>query len=179
MSGYVICPLTVIPIRMSPSHKGEMGSQLLFGEMAEVIEMKGQQWVKLRCLRDDYIGWSPWKQLREVSPTEAVAYRKHFAYCLDVFHSLMGAEEAVPVTLGAHLPGFDGMRFSMGEDDFTFSGQAVFPEDLKLSSAMVIKMARKLLNAPFLWGENNFWHRQPRYGSTRFWHYRLPTAPNG
>lgn len=129
-----------------------MGSQLLFGEMVEVLETKGRQWTKVRCLSDEYIGWTPSSQLRDLSPKEAPRFREHYAYSLDLFHTLMGIDEALPITLGSRLPNFDGMRFSLGTQDFTFSGQAVFPEDIKSGPAFVIKIARKLINAPFLWG---------------------------
>lgn len=152
MSIYAICPLTVVPIRLGATHRSEMGSQLLFGEMAEVLETKGRQWTKIRCVKDDYIGWVPSKQLMDLSPAEASRFKQNFAYSLDVFHSLMGTDNALAITLGAHLPDFDGMRFALGAQDYTFSGQAVFPSDIKPGPAMVIKMARKLLNAPFLWG---------------------------
>ncbi len=152
MSLFAICPLTVIPLRAGASHRSEMGSQLLFGEMAEVMEEKGRQWSKVRSLDDDFIGWTPTNQLRLLSPKEVEQYQSSYAYSLDVFHMLMGGEYALPITLGAHLPGFDGMSFSLGPNDFTFSGQAVFPEDIKPGPAMVIKIARKLLSAPFLWG---------------------------
>ena len=36
---YGICPLSVIPIRVSPSHRSELISQMLFGEMAEMLEI--------------------------------------------------------------------------------------------------------------------------------------------
>lgn len=149
---YAICPQTVVPVRTSPSHRSEMGTQLLFGEMVEILETKGRQWSKVRSIGDDYIGWSPSKQLRDLSPAEAVEFNAHFAFCLDVFHTLMGSDDTLNVSLGAHLPSFDGMRFSLGAQDYTFSGQAVFPEDIKTGPAMVLKMARKLLNAPFMWG---------------------------
>ena len=152
MSVYAICPFTVVPIRTSANHKSEMGSQLLFGEVVEVLETKGRQWTKVRCLSDEYIGWSPSSQLRDLSPKEAPRFREQFAYSLDLFHTLMGVDEALPITLGSRLPSFDGMRFSLGTQDFTFSGQAVFPDDIKQGPAFVIKIARKLLNAPFLWG---------------------------
>ncbi len=32
-----ICPLSVIPIRISPSHRSELISQMLFGDMAEIL----------------------------------------------------------------------------------------------------------------------------------------------
>ncbi|MCB0636101.1 MAG: C40 family peptidase [Lewinella sp.] len=152
MSFFAICPLSTIPVRHGASHRSEMGSQLLFGEMVEVLEEKGRTWSKVHCLEDDYIGWVASSQLQPVSPAEYKHFREHFAYSLDVFHLLMGNEDAMPVTLGAHLPDFDGMRFALGNQDFTFSGQAVFPADIKPGPAMVIKIARKLLNAPFLWG---------------------------
>lgn len=152
MSFFAICPLSSIPVRLGASHRSEMGSQLLFGEMVEVLEEKGRGWSKVHCLEDDYIGWAFTPQLRLLSPAEYKHFSRHFAYCLDVFHLLMGSEDAMPVTLGAHLPDFDGMRFALGNQDFTFSGQAVFPEDIKAGPGMVIKIARKLLNAPFLWG---------------------------
>lgn len=152
MSAFAICPLSVVPIRMGSTHRSEMGSQLLFGEMAEIMETKGRQWTKIRCLHDDFIGWVPSGQLRDLSPSEAIDYKEHFAYSLDVFHMLMGPDHGVPIPLGAHFPGFDGMRFSLGLDEYTFSGQAVFPEDIKLGAAMVIKIARKFISAPFLWG---------------------------
>jgi hypothetical protein len=129
-----------------------MGSQLLFGEMVEILETKGRQWSKVRSIGDDYIGWTPSNQLRDLSPVEAQEFSKNFAFCLDVFHSLMGVEDVLNISLGSHLPSFDGMRFSLGTHDYTFSGQAVFPEDIKTGPAMVLKMARKLLNAPFMWG---------------------------
>jgi len=152
MPAFVICPLSVVPIRMGSTNRSEMGSQLLFGEMAEVLETKGRQWTKIRCLHDDYIGWIPSGQLRDLSPAEAVEYKTHFAFSLDTFYTLMGTTQGMPIPLGAHLPGFDGMRFSLGAEDFTFSGQAVFPEDIKPAATMVLKIARKFINAPFLWG---------------------------
>jgi hypothetical protein len=129
-----------------------MGSQLLFGEMVEIMETKGRKWTKVRCLNDDFIGWTPSNQLRDLSPVEAETFRNNFAYALDLFQNLMGTEQILPVTLGCRLPLFDGMRFSLGSQDITFSGQAVFPEDIRQGGAMAIKIARKLLNAPFLWG---------------------------
>ncbi|RMF02504.1 MAG: hypothetical protein D6772_03425, partial [Bacteroidetes bacterium] len=152
MSGFAICCLTVVPIRIGPSHRSEMGSQLLFGEVVEIIDTKGKQWSKVHCLNDDYTGWVPSGQLRPLSFGEAQRYQKEYAYCFDVFYTLMGNDQVMPITLGSHLPVFDGMSFALGDMDYTFSGQAVFPEDIKAGPAMVIRIARKLLNAPFLWG---------------------------
>ena len=48
--------LSIIPMRKEPSHRSEMTSQLLFGEYAEILEEQGQ-FLRVKCLYDDYEGW--------------------------------------------------------------------------------------------------------------------------
>ncbi len=152
MSIYAICPVTAAPIRMSASHRSEMASQLLFGEIVECLEEKGRQWTKVRCCHDEYIGWMATDQLLLIDePTRRLAERD-YAYVFDLFQPLMSSQHFQPVTVGARLPGFDGMRFHLGLDTFTFSGQAIFPHDVKPTVELVVKVARRLLNVPFMWG---------------------------
>lgn len=49
-----ITPLN--PLRLMPSHKSEMVSQLLFGEPVEILEENKDFW-RIRMLDDDYEGW--------------------------------------------------------------------------------------------------------------------------
>jgi len=147
-----ICPLSVVSIRSSASHKSELVSQLLFGELFEVMERKGRQWLKVRCQSDNCVGWIAADQAKPVTPSEFAAYREQFAYSLELVQAVMGEDHFLPVTLGARLPNFDGLRFQLGEARFTFSGQAVFPEDIDQGAGFVLKIARRYLRAPFLWG---------------------------
>ena len=64
---YGICPLSVVPIRSASSDSSEMVSQLLFGEMVEVIGRKGKNWTKVRCAWDNYIGWVDTKQIKAMA----------------------------------------------------------------------------------------------------------------
>lgn len=152
MSPYIICPLSIVPIRSHSSDRSEILSQLLFGELAEVLERKGRQWVKIRCAWDNYVGWVAANQLKAITPSEFELFRSHFAYSLEVFQPLMAQSEVIPVVMGARLPNFDGMRFRLDGVVYTFSGQAVFPEHIKASPEFVLKMARRYLHAPFLHG---------------------------
>ena len=149
---YVICPVSIIPIRNSSSNKSEMISQLLFGELAEVLETKGRQWVKVRCAWDNFVGWVASNQLKPVTPSEFKRFQSEYAYSLELFHTILAQDFCVPIVMGAQLPGFDGMRFKLEEHYFTFSGQAVFPEHIDQGPEFVLKIARKYLHAPFLWG---------------------------
>ena len=49
---YAITNLSLVPVRKEPSDKSEMVSQLLFGDIVEVIDTK-ENWRKIRMLFDD------------------------------------------------------------------------------------------------------------------------------
>lgn len=147
-----ICPLSTVAIRNSSSHKSEMISQLLFGEMVEVLEQKGRQWTRVRCQDDNFVGWVATQQLEEITPTEFEAYQSQYAFVLDLLHPAQKDDAFIPLTLGARLPGFDGMRFSIGSNSYSFTGQAVFPEDITAQPQLILKIARRYLHAPMLWG---------------------------
>ncbi len=147
-----ICPLSTVAIRNTTSHKSEMISQLLFGELVEILERKGRQWVKVRCAHDNLVGWVATNQLEAITPNEFAQYQEQFAFVLDVFQALSTADTFLPLTLGARLPNFDGLRFFVGEKTFNYSGQAVFPQDIVQGPEIIQKIARRFLNVPFLWG---------------------------
>ena len=77
---YVICPVSIVPVRNSSSNKSEMISQLLFGELAEVLETRGRQWTKVRCAWDNFVGWVASNQLKPVTPSEFQRFQREFAY---------------------------------------------------------------------------------------------------
>lgn len=149
---FAVCPLSVIALRSHPSQRSEMISQILFGELAEVMEEKGRAWVKIRCVWDDAVGWVAANQLLEITPNEYNAYRAHYALSLELLQGASASDHFLPVPLGAHLPLYDGIRFHVGEKEFTFSGQVLFPDNSLSNREMLLKLARRYLHAPFLWG---------------------------
>ncbi len=146
-----ICPLSVVPLRNSPSDKSEMVSQLLFGEMIEFLEKKGK-WSKVRCTWDNYIGWADTKQIKPLSQKDYEAYSGNYSYSLELVQGAMAEGYYLPVTIGATLPNFDGIKFHLNGSSFTFSGQAISPLDFKPTADLVLKIARRYLYAPYLWG---------------------------
>ncbi len=152
MNAYAVCPLNVIAIRAQPSQRSEMISQLLFGELAEVMETKGQAWSRIRCEWDNTLGWAASNQLMPITPAEYESYQQSFALSLELFQAVTASDHFLPVAMGARFPGFDGIRFYLGERDYAFSGQVIFPGPEVQTRDMTVKLARRFLHAPFLWG---------------------------
>jgi len=128
-----------------------MVSQLLFGEMVEQLERKGNWW-RIRCLWDDYIGWVDGKQLKPLPPEDADLYQTDYAHCLELMQGALHANHALPITLGATLPRFNGLHFHLNGSSYTFSGQAMWPDKIAPRAKLLLKLARKYLYTPYLWG---------------------------
>lgn len=149
---FAVCPLSIVPVRVSGADKSEMLTQLLFGECVEILHRKGKRWLKIRCLNDSTTGWVATNQLQLITPSEQETFRDFFAFSLEFIHPIMSADMSRPITIGARLPDFDGIRCTLGEENYTFSGQAVFPKDLSPSAELIMKFARRYLHAPYLYG---------------------------
>ena len=64
-----ICNLAIITLRIEPSDKSEIVSQVLFGEHFELLE-QSRQWSKIKLQFDDYDGWVDSKQYQIISESE-------------------------------------------------------------------------------------------------------------
>ena len=148
---YGICPLSVVPVRSSASDKSEMVSQLLFGETVEFLQKKGS-WAKIRCIWDNYIGWVDVRQIKPLPLDDIKRYQKNFAYSLELMQGAMAEGHYLPITIGATLPEFDGLNFRLNGSTFQFSGQAITPDENDPTAELILKIARRYLYAPYLWG---------------------------
>ncbi|MGK0390229.1 MAG: hypothetical protein ACI94Y_002980 [Maribacter sp.] len=148
---YNVCQVSVAPIRSSSSDRSEIVTQLLFGETVTVIDKKGT-WRKVRCSWDNYVGWTDHKLLKVITATEFEKYKEHPVYSLELAQAIMAEDHFLPILMGSSLPAYDGLKLELGDCDFTFSGQVIDPAAKRLTENMMLKIARKYLNAPYLWG---------------------------
>jgi hypothetical protein len=142
----------MVPVRAAAFDSSEMISQLLFGELVETVETKGRMWSRVRCHWDNLVGWVQTNQLQALTPSEFAEFNEHFAYNLEFTQAIMGADFFLPITIGAQLPNFDGIRFQLADARYTFSGQAVFPRDIMPAADFILKIARRYLHSPTLNG---------------------------
>ncbi|GIV32019.1 MAG: hydrolase Nlp/P60 [Saprospiraceae bacterium] len=145
-----ICQVSIAPIRRSASNRSEQVSQLLFGELVEILETKGRRWTKVCCLHDHTIGWVSTGQLMPLTSKEFERFTNHFSFVLDLVHPMHTPDSMMLVTLGARLPDFDGLCFLLGGRQHQYTGIAVEPGNI--NHLQLLKMARKFLNAPHQWG---------------------------
>jgi hypothetical protein len=152
MMEYAACQVSIAPLRAHPSDKSEMVSQLLFGETVTVSDRK-DNWLHVICTWDGYIGWVDSKQLKRLTQQEFEAYSDEQTLNLSLVEGLMAADHFIPLTLGAVLPRFDGLRCQLGDQSFQFSGPVLTSgNNMTVGSDLVVKMARRYLHAPYLWG---------------------------
>lgn len=148
---YAACQISLAPLRAHPSDKSEMVSQLLFGETVEITDAK-DIWRHVVCTWDGFSGWVDYKQIKLLTPSEYDNYRSHSSINLSLVEGLMAADHFIPLTLGAVLPRYDGLRCQLGDQSFQFSGPVVTPGQAPNTGDWIVKVARRYLHAPYLWG---------------------------
>jgi gamma-D-glutamyl-L-lysine dipeptidyl-peptidase len=154
MNNPAVCHLSVVSIRAGASDKDEIVTQLLFGELVDILDepVSKRNWCQVRCDWDGYEGWMDIRQLKKISKEEVDTYRIDNAHCLDLTSILANNDHFLPVLMGATLPQYDGVNVLIGNSHYTFNGQAIRKGALEATPEFIIKLARRYLYAPYLWG---------------------------
>ena len=148
-----ICTLAQVPVRLEPSDKSEMVTQILFGETFSVTEDKGN-WLQIRMHHDNYEGWIDHKQAMIVSDdfiekikigsNHIITDKTAECYCKN-------DGSFVLVGKGSHLPLAAGNIFHLGHKTYTsISKSKSIPK--KFSGSKIASTALDYLNTPYLWG---------------------------
>ena len=66
---YGINNLSIVPLRLEPSDKSELVSQVLYGDTFKVLEQR-KSWSKIQLSFDAYEGWIDNKQFVEITQDE-------------------------------------------------------------------------------------------------------------
>ena len=143
-----ICNLSIIPLRMEPSDKSEIVSQVLFGEHFQILEVS-KQWSKIKLQFDDYEGWVDSKQYQVISES---SYNQLCEEVIvlnsDLIEYVTGPNNfLMPIPLGSSLSFLNFNEINVNNYDF---------EGMKISGikakANIVNTSFMYLNSPYLWG---------------------------
>ena len=143
-----ICNLAIAPLRVEPSDRSEIVSQVLFGEHFEILELQ-KMWARIKLHYDGYVGWIDVKQFRNISQSDydslcadaEILSGDLIEYVSDQNNMLM------PVPLGSSLAFLN--HDEINSEYYSYEGlrtNGIKPKD------KIIETAFLYLNAPYLWG---------------------------
>ena len=140
---YGICNLSIVPLRLEASDTSEMVSQVLYGDVFKIIEMR-KSWCKIRLAFDKYEGWIDIKQLFEITKEVYDAIRQETPkLSSDLIEFIQDKNQQLySIPLGSQLNGLSLL-------EHTFDG--LITEEKKDKNEL-ITAAFNYLNAPYLWG---------------------------
>jgi hypothetical protein len=149
-----ICQLAVVAIRATPSHKAEMVSQLLFGELFRIIDTQFN-WLEIKLVNDGYQGWIDKNQHQKTDEIEIneLENTKPYLTCkafTKVYNPTKTFEFNLPFGSNLHFLknnklDFNGILNEFNSEDYILPNPTNFAQNLE-------KFARLFLNIPYLWG---------------------------
>ena len=142
---YGIADLSIVPMRSEKSERSEMVSQILFGEVFEILEVD-EKWVYVRMLHDRYEGWIDRKMYLEVTEEFIGKYKAEVpVLATEVFNIVVkdGDYGNKLVVSGSVFPFFDATTKKMQ------IGGDVGIDSLR---DLIIGYALMYYNTPYLWG---------------------------
>jgi cell wall-associated NlpC family hydrolase len=168
MKEYVVNRCTVTPVRQEPSEGSEQLTQLLFGEVCEVLE-RLPRWTKVRSTVDGQEGWVDFKMLESTNTPYPISNIQTIVAVPMAVATDMETGEELMLTLGTRLPNYAHGTFEVLNKRYLInptqaiehpttqlsSGTPMRREGDEVTGADVCAVAQTLLNAPYLWGGKN------------------------
>lgn len=149
-----ICNLPVVPVRAAVGNRSEMVTQLLFGEVFEVLDrLDDYRYVKLAY--DGYEGWIDYRQQVEIDHQQFQVLKDEVQSIADLStHAMLlklGKEESMHLLPGSTLPFLADDSFKINDTEYLFLGLSRNPDSDDFKQE-VEEVVRFYLNAPYLWG---------------------------
>lgn len=143
-----ICNLAIVPLRLEPSDRSEMTSQVLFGEHFKIVE-ETPKWSYIEMGFDGYTGWIDNKQFKPLNQEQfTLLNQQQPVLNADLIDYITAANNyLLPIPLGASLNFLS--QPDINTEGFSFEGLKATGVT---SKQQLLQTAFLYLNAPYLWG---------------------------
>lgn len=140
---YGVCKLSLVPLRLEPSDKSELVSQVLYGDFFKVLEQR-KSWSKIRLAFDSYEGWIDNKQYSGILEEQYNSLQaSNPKLSIDLVEFIQDENNQLhPILLGSSLNALSILNHK--HDGNTTGG--IQPKEHLLETAFLY------LNSPYLWG---------------------------
>ena len=150
---------SVIPVRTEAREGAEQNTQMLFGELAEVIDEQ-PRWKRIRLESDGQEGWVDAKMITPMTDKEYAAHKKALKTAATVAFPMAYAMsenngQTIPLTAGTRLTNYKDGRFEVLGVGFRIDPSMVITAPLELNQENLLKAVRFFINVPYLWGGKN------------------------
>jgi hypothetical protein len=146
MLKFAYCSVSVSPVRAEDRDTSEIVTQLLFGEIVTVEEMKAP-WSKILTFTDNYTGYVDVKHLRFLTEKEVNRWLDGIGFQTALMLKIDTPWGQQLTYRGSYISADQDGNFHIGKDTFHISDRI---EDTHFDSPS--DAAKHYLNTPYLWG---------------------------
>ncbi|MFA6923975.1 MAG: C40 family peptidase [Bacteroidales bacterium] len=150
---YGFCDLSVVAVRREPSNLSEMTTQLLFGDIFQIIK-KQDEWIQVKIFYDEYEGWINQTQFKQISGETFIKLTNTSPdLSTDLVQLIINDTQktVIPILMGSSFPCLVNNSFHIEETKYIFEGQTADKNKFK-NRNNIAETAYMYLNAPYLWG---------------------------
>ena len=150
---------SIVPVRTEARETAEQSTQMLFGELCEIIEEQAR-WKRIRLESDGQEGWVDAKMISPMTSEEYASYKAALEKAATIVFPMTYAVsenngQTIPLTAGTKLTNYQDGRFEVLGVGFRIDPNMVITQPLELNQENLLKTVRFFLNVPYLWGGKN------------------------
>lgn len=149
---YAICLLSIAPVRAMANDRSEQVTQLLFGELVQVLE-KQDRWLYIQIADDNYQGWVSRGQLTFISDDDFQSIQKHSRWVsADLVQVLQNKTRNISFLIsgGSSFYGCTNNTFELLGETYEYFGEMI--PSHTYSKEAVVGNAMLFQQAPYMWG---------------------------
>lgn len=150
---------SIVPVRSDAREGAEQNTQMLFGELAQVLEEQ-DRWTRIRLDSDGQEGWADTKMIAPIAGDDLKAYKASLKKAATVAFPMTYAVsenngQTIPLTAGTRLTNYKDGRFEVLGVGFRIDPSMVLTAPRELNQETLLQTVRFFINTPYLWGGKN------------------------